>query len=91
MSLDDQLFRFISMGINRDDLWNVDWIWTAFWHILYLAVLTAIVVIWRPTANNARYSYAEMPSDGEIDMAELSSNPPSYRSLNISIVDKLII
>jgi len=41
------------------------WVWTAFWHVLYLVVLLAIAVLWRPTTNNTRYAYSEMPQDGE--------------------------
>ncbi|RVE40701.1 hypothetical protein evm_014649 [Chilo suppressalis] len=32
----------------------------SYWHILFASVLTVIMVLWRPTNNNQRYSYGTM-------------------------------
>jgi hypothetical protein len=39
--------------------------WTAFWHVLYFVILLAMAILWRPTTNNTRYAYSEMPQDGD--------------------------
>jgi hypothetical protein len=33
--------------------------------VLYLALLLAICVLWRPTHNNTRYAYADVRGDGD--------------------------
>ena len=49
--------------------------WTAFWHLLYLAVLLVIAVLWRPTDNNTRYAYSEMePQPEEYTLQPFNSN-----------------
>jgi len=53
----------VQMTKEPDDTWQTDWIWAAFWHILYFAILLAIAIIWRPTDNNTRYAYTELLVD----------------------------
>jgi len=55
----------VQITTDPDDTWQTDWIWTAFWHILYLAILVSIAIIWRPTTNNTRYAYNELSVDAE--------------------------
>jgi len=50
--------------LDQDNTWKSQWIWTAFWHVLYLVILVGIAVIWRPTANNTRYAYSEISMEG---------------------------
>jgi hypothetical protein len=50
---------------NPDQTWQSLWVWTAFWHVLYFVILVAIVILWRPTSNNTRYAYSEVPEVGE--------------------------
>jgi len=58
-----------SVAVDVDDMWESVWIWTAFWHLLYLAILIAIAILWRPTVNNTRYAYAEMPTTEEEEIS----------------------
>jgi len=51
---------FVTVSEDVDNLWKVQWIWSAFWHILYLMILLAVAILWRPTNNNTRYAYSEM-------------------------------
>jgi len=39
--------------------WQTEWIRDMFWEILFVALMGAIAVLWRPRANNARYAYEE--------------------------------
>jgi len=60
------LIQIIVMSIlDSDAIWKENWMWTAFWHVLYYFILFAIAVIWRPTSNNTRYAYTEMNVEGE--------------------------
>ena len=38
--------------------WSELWLDEAFWHFLFSIVLLVIMVLWRPTANNQRYTTA---------------------------------
>ena len=40
--------------------WHKLWIDEAFWHILFSVVLLVIMILWRPTANNQRYSFSPL-------------------------------
>lgn len=51
------------MTYDEDQLWRSVWVWNAFWHTLYFIILIAICIIWRPTENNSRYAYSEMPQE----------------------------
>jgi len=51
-------------------------VWTAIWHLLYLAILLGIAVLWRPTHNNTRYAYSEMsPEPDEFMLHPLNLLP----------------
>ncbi|XP_046859215.1 transmembrane protein 87A-like isoform X2 [Xenia sp. Carnegie-2017] len=47
--------------------WKEVWIDDAFWHFLFALVLLAIMVLWRPTANNQRYAFTPLVDVGEDD------------------------
>jgi len=64
----------ISMTYDQDKLWRSVWVWNAFWHTLYFIILIAIIILWRPTENNSRYAYSEMPQEEEIALSTLSSH-----------------
>jgi len=60
------LIQIIVLSVSdTDKTWKAQWLWTAFWHLLYVIILCFIAVIWRPTSNNTRYAYTEMNPDGE--------------------------
>jgi hypothetical protein len=64
----------VMVGVEReDDEWRVSFMWAAFWHFLYLAVLLAIVHLWRPTANNTRYAFVDLSH--EFDDNAISLQP----------------
>jgi len=54
---------FGSSTATRDVNWASEWTYTGYWHTLYFIILLVIVIIWRPTKNNARYALEELPSD----------------------------
>jgi hypothetical protein len=59
------LYQVIAFSITHpDDHWRTAWLWPAFWEVLYLIVLVALAALWRPTANNTRYAYADVRSGG---------------------------
>jgi len=62
------------MSIDRDRLWRSNWVWNALWHIQYMMVLLIIAVLWRPTANNTRYTCSE--SAEEVSDVELVALQP---------------
>jgi hypothetical protein len=66
---------FVSITTNPDEIWRSLWVWSAFWHVLYFAILVAIVILWRPTSNNTRYAYSEVPevSEEEITLQPISA------------------
>jgi len=55
----------LTVSDDLDKQWRIQFLWTAFWHLLYLAILLAIAVLWRPTDNNTRYAYSEMGPEPE--------------------------
>ena len=51
--------------------WPYLWLEHGFWHMLFSAVLLAIMVLWRPTANNARYAFsAIVDHKDEVEMQD---------------------
>jgi len=52
------LYQLFSVMMGKDS-WRTQWMWEAFWHLLYFIILTAIAFLWRPRQNNTRYGYAE--------------------------------
>jgi len=57
---------FVKLASNEDAMWRTWWIWNAFWQGLYLVVMTAIAVLWRPTSNNTRYAYSEVATEDDV-------------------------
>lgn len=51
----------------RGEDWRHDWWQEGFWDMLFLAILLAIVVLWRPTTNNARFAYAPLETGDDED------------------------
>eukprot|EP01133_Synstelium_polycarpum_P013080 gene13080-15386_t len=50
---------------SMDETWTFQWMWSGFWDCTYYVVLCAIVMIWKPTANNNQYAYSELPDTGD--------------------------
>jgi len=44
---------------NLDERWASLWIFDAFWHLLYFAILLAICYLWSPNKNNLQYAYMD--------------------------------
>ena len=47
--------------------WTSLWIFDAFWHILYLAILLSISYLWSPNKNNLQYAYMDELGQDEDD------------------------
>jgi len=62
---------FVTMGSNEDSRWDSLWAFEGMWHIIYFAVLIAISVLWRPSANASAYAYSEQLKTGDDDDDEL--------------------
>ncbi|XP_072939231.1 transmembrane protein 87A [Epargyreus clarus] len=50
--------------------WKGVWLDEAYWHMLFAGVLTAIMVLWRPTNNNQRYAFTPLLDNAEDDDEE---------------------
>lgn len=61
-----QLFVVLTTDIN--DRWQIWWIWEAFWLFLYFGILACICFLWRPTENNTRYAYSQLPAEREASL-----------------------
>ncbi|EDQ92154.1 uncharacterized protein MONBRDRAFT_35943 [Monosiga brevicollis MX1] len=48
-----------------EDDWRNEWWQEGFWHLLFFAILSAIMVLWRPTQNNQRYAYTALDNDDD--------------------------
>jgi len=58
----------VALGWERDDLWETNWVWNAYWHIQYFVILLVVAIIWLPTENNTRYAcsdVSEIDEDGD--------------------------
>ena len=53
-----------------DERWDKLWIFDAFWHVLYLAVLLAICFLWSPSKNNLQYAYMDELTQQEAEDEE---------------------
>ena len=42
-----------------DSRWASLWVFDAFWHLLYFAILLAICYLWSPNKNNLQYAYMD--------------------------------
>ena len=47
------------LGDALDTRWASLWLFDAFWHMLYLAVLLSITWLWSPSVNNLQYAYMD--------------------------------
>ncbi|XP_049868365.1 transmembrane protein 87A [Pectinophora gossypiella] len=50
--------------------WKEVWMDEAYWHMLFAAVLTVIMILWRPTNNNQRYAFTPLLDNAEDDDEE---------------------
>ena len=55
-----QLIVVSIAGGNDRTNWRTWWMWSAFWSVLYWAILVAISFLFRPRSNNTRYGHAEI-------------------------------
>jgi hypothetical protein len=55
-----QLIFVSVVGGNDRYNWRTWWMWSAFWSVLYWAILVAISFLFRPRSNNTRYGHAEI-------------------------------
>jgi len=53
------LCRVVIISDSLDDRWDTLWIFDAFWHVLYAAILMAIACMWSPSQNNLQYAYSD--------------------------------
>eukprot|EP01123_Difflugia_compressa_P011255 TRINITY_DN4436_c0_g1_i1.p1 TRINITY_DN4436_c0_g1~~TRINITY_DN4436_c0_g1_i1.p1 ORF type:complete len:528 (+),score=55.79 TRINITY_DN4436_c0_g1_i1:70-1653(+) len=61
---------FVQTGLTalnrRDELWQLWWIWDAYWEFGYFFVVLLISVLWWPNENNERYAFSvQIQADGE--------------------------
>jgi len=47
----------------QDTLWQVWWIFDAYWEYLYIFITLMIAFLWRPNANNERFEYTPMMTE----------------------------
>lgn len=52
-------------ALERD--WSGQWVFDAYWEVLYFVVLAAIGYLWRPTENSLRYAYMQELATTEAD------------------------
>jgi len=73
---------FFSAISYEDYLWNVWWIFGAYWEFLYLFVTLLIAFLWRPNENNLRFDFTNQLSDylmeAEGSLLSLQPAPPVY-------------
>ena len=69
---------------SEDSMWDTWWEFQAFWHILYYAILVAIVYLWRPTTNNTRYAYVESEDIFDNKNPKLNSDINLGEELNLN-------
>ena len=56
---------FRSSLFSPQQKWRELWLDDAYWHVLFCVILTVIMVLIRPTANNQRYAFSPL-----VDAAE---------------------
>ncbi|CAI4226200.1 unnamed protein product [Auanema sp. JU1783] len=64
--------------------WKGIWIDVAFWHVLFVSILIAIMFLWRPSQNNQRYAFTPLldNSEDENDQDEIfNSSSPGFEVL----------
>mmetsp|Transcript_25349 Transcript_25349/g.81712 ORF Transcript_25349/g.81712 Transcript_25349/m.81712 type:complete len:302 (-) Transcript_25349:55-960(-) len=57
-----------SGSLDRD--WEGQWVFDAFWETLYLVILVAIMILWRPSENSLRYAYMQQLPTSEAGAQE---------------------
>jgi len=69
---------FIQSGLviadKQDDLWQLWWIWDAYWEFGYFFVVLLIAVLWWPNENNKRYAYSLQVDSEEMGTFALPSS-----------------
>jgi len=50
---------------NIDNFWRFIWMFGTYWEVVYFIVIAYIALVWKPSENNARYIYVEIPLEGE--------------------------
>ena len=56
-------------GDPLDESWATLWVFDAFWHALYFAVLLAVCYLWSPTKSNLQYAYMDELGQEEMQNA----------------------
>lgn len=65
----------IILSDTLDARWDKLWVFDAFWHLLYLAVLLAICYLWSPSKNNLQYAYMDELQQQEAEEEEEEAEP----------------
>jgi len=69
---------FIQSGLviadKQDDLWQLWWIWDAYWEFGYFFVVLLMAVLWWPNENNNRYAYSVQIDSEEMGTFALPSS-----------------
>ncbi|KAM7432859.1 Transmembrane protein 87A [Porites harrisoni] len=82
--------RFAKDGCITD--WSELWLDKAFWHFLFSIILLVIVVLWRPTANNQRYTFMPIVDfDEDDDNMTLSDVLDEIKMRNVKNVPEVFI
>jgi len=72
---------FVQSGLviadKQDDLWQLWWIWDAYWEFGYFFVVLLIAVLWWPNENNKRYAYSIQVDSEEMGTYALRSRSSS--------------
>lgn len=50
--------------------WKELWVDDAFWHLLFVLVLFAIMILWRPANNNQRFAFSPLLDDSDASDSE---------------------
>jgi len=68
-----------------DELWQLWWIFTAYWEFGYFFVVLLIAVLWWPNENNERYAYSvQIQVDGE-ELGDIGINDDSEEEPNTKL------
>lgn len=73
---------FVLFTHDVEQIWRSNWLWHAFWHFSFFVIVTIVAILWRPTANNTRYGYAEVYYDEE-DGADNNVGSPSENEVQL--------
>eukprot|EP00128_Syssomonas_multiformis_P008856 Colp12_sorted_trinity150504_noHs@11885 len=74
---------WVSLETSSSRNWKVLWLNEAYWPILFLIILVAIMILWRPNKNTNRYAYTALDEEDPDVEAQVAQDSGAYGDIKL--------